>query len=75
MANAIIARGFQWTDLGTADPAGCLAAEQEWLARAEARVVVWESSQECAVLGVAGRPARDVAADVAIPVLRRHSGG
>ena len=70
---------FRWLDSPLGDPARQLRLDEELLVAGKAVMRVWETRRECVVLGLAGRPDRDVdlaaCLKAAVPVLRRCSGG
>jgi lipoate-protein ligase A len=71
--------GFRWLDVAFTNPHENLRLDEELLAEGKGVLRVWESSQECVVLGQAGELERDVRLDecrrAGVPVLRRCSGG
>jgi len=70
---------LRWLDLPLSDPAGNLRLD-EYLLKAAAPVFrIWESTDECVVLGQSGHAERDIhveeCAKIGVPVIRRCSGG
>jgi len=70
---------FAWLDVTLAGPCENLRFDEELLLDGKGVLRLWESSQECVVLGQSGHPERDVHLDECrrsdVPVLRRSSGG
>ena len=68
-----------WLDVTLASPFQNLHLDEELLAEGKAVLRVWESHDECIVLGHAGKIERDIHVDncqrAGVPVLRRCSGG
>jgi lipoate-protein ligase A len=66
-------------DVSLANPCDNLRFDEELLAAGNGVLRLWETAQECVVIGQSGRPERDVKLDACradgIPVLRRCSGG
>ena len=70
---------FTWLESPSANACENLRLDEDLLAEGKGVLRLWESTQECVVLGHSGRPERDTHLDVCrgagVPVLRRCSGG
>src|SRR5205085_5656541 len=70
---------FSWLETPSAGPAEQLRFDEELLIEGKPVLRLWETAQECVVLGYAGRAERDVhmaaCNRAGVPVLRRCSGG
>lgn len=70
---------LRWLDLSLSNPAGNLRLDDDLLQAGTAVFRVWESADECVVLGHSGDPERDAhvgeCARIGAPVIRRCSGG
>jgi lipoate---protein ligase len=66
-------------ETAVAGPAAQLRLDEELLVEGRGMLRLWETTDECVVLGQAGRPERDVhiaaCRDADVPILRRCSGG